>query len=213
MDARPPISPSFVHPSAEVSPQAHIGAGTRIWKGAQVREGAVLGEQCVVGKDAYVDFGVRIGDRVKIENGASVFHGTTVEDGVFIGPGAILTNDRNPRAVTPNGDLAGEDDWTLSPIQLRSGCSVGAGAVVVAGAEVGRWAMVGAGAVVTRSVPEHAIVVGNPARLLGWACVSGHRLVDEEGHPFPPDGTGPARCPADGRRYRITAGRCSEEPA
>lgn len=203
----------FIHPSADVSPEARIGAGTRIWNGVQVREGAVVGERCVIGKDAYVDVGVRIGDRVKIENGALVFHGVTVEDGVFIGPGAILTNDRNPRAVTTAGEVATEADWTLSPIVLRAGCSVGAGAVVVAGAEIGRWALVGAGAVVTRSVAEHALVAGNPARALGWACVSGHRLVDEGGAPFPPDRDGRATCPADGRRYLIAGGRCVPEAA
>jgi len=203
----------FIHPSADVSPEARIGAGTRVWNGAQVREGAVLGERCIVGKDAYIDVGVHIGDRVKIENGALVFHGVTVEDGVFVGPGAILTNDRNPRAITPQGEVATDADWTLSPILLRAGCSIGAGAVVVAGVEVGRWALVGAGAVVTRSVPEHAIVVGNPARALGWACVSGHRLVDEAGRPFPPDATGRATCPADERGYRIAEGRCTPETA
>jgi acetyltransferase-like isoleucine patch superfamily enzyme len=203
----------FVHRSAEVSPGARIGRGTRIWNGAQVREEAVLGERCIVGKDAYIDIGVHIGDRVKIENGALLFHGVTVEDGVFIGPGAIMTNDRNPRAITPAGEAATDADWTLSPIVLRMGCSIGAGAVIVAGAEVGRWALVGAGAVVTRSVPEHAIVVGNPARALGWACVSGHRLVGDDGRPFPSGTDGRAGCPADGRRYRIVDGRCAEERA
>lgn len=201
----------FIHASAEVSPDARIGAGTRIWMGVQVREGAVLGERCIVGKDAYIDLGVQIGDRVKIENGALVFHGVTVEDGVFIGPGAILTNDRNPRAVTPTGGVATDEDWTLSPIVLRAGCSIGAGAVVVAGVEIGRWALVGAGAVVTHSVVDHALVAGNPARPLGWACVSGHRLVDDDSLPFPPEGEGRARCPADGRRYLVAAGRCTEE--
>lgn len=207
-----PVLPApFVHRTADVSPDARIGPGTRVWNGAQIREGAVLGVQCLIGKDVYVDFGVRIGDRVKIENGAFVFHGVTVEDGVFIGPGAILTNDRNPRAVTPEGEVAGDSDWTLSPIVLRHGCSIGAGAVVVAGVEVGRWALVGAGAVVTRPVAPHALVVGNPARQLGWACVSGHRLVDGSGRPFAADAQGEARCPADGRRYRIAAGECTED--
>jgi UDP-2-acetamido-3-amino-2,3-dideoxy-glucuronate N-acetyltransferase len=203
--------PPFIHASAEVASDARIGAGTRIWMGVQVREGAVIGERCIVGKDAYIDVGVQVGDRVKIENGALVFHGVTVENGVFIGPGAILTNDRNPRAVTPAGEVATDEDWTLSPIVLRAGCSIGAGAVVVAGAEIGRWALVGAGAVVTQSVPDHALVAGNPARPLGWACVSGHRLVDDEGRPFSPMGEGRARCPADGRRYRVAGGRCIDE--
>jgi UDP-2-acetamido-3-amino-2,3-dideoxy-glucuronate N-acetyltransferase len=209
----PGATPPFVHRTAEVSPDARIGPGTRIWNGVQVREGAVIGALCIVGKDAYIDAGVHIGDRVKIENGALLFHGLTVENGVFIGPGAILTNDRHPRAILPTGEPAGDADWALSPIVLRTGCSIGAGAVVVAGSDVGSWALVGAGAVVTRSVPAHAIVVGNPARPIGWACVSGHRLVDGEGGPFAPDGEGRARCPVDERRYRIEDGRCTELPS
>ena len=125
--------------------------GTSIWHRAQVRTGATIGAECVVGRDVFIDEGVTIGDRVKIQNLALVYHGVTVEDGVFIGPGAILTNDRYPRAITSTGDLARADDWTVSPILLRDGCSIGAGAVVVAGVEVGRFATVGAGGVVTRT--------------------------------------------------------------
>ncbi len=117
--------------------------------------------------------GVVIGDRVKIQNGALVYHGVTVGDGVFIGPGAILTNDRNPRAVTSAGELARADDWTVTPIHLADGASIGAGAVIVAGCDVGTFAMVGAGSVVTHPVPAHALVAGNPARRIGWVCACG----------------------------------------
>jgi acetyltransferase-like isoleucine patch superfamily enzyme len=136
-----------------------------------------------VGRDAFIDTGVQIGDRVKIQNGALIYHGVTVEDGVFIGPGAILTNDRYPRAVTSTGDLASADDWTVSPITLRTGCSIGAGAVVVAGTIVGEYATVGAGAIVTKDVPANALVAGNPARRLGWMCACGARLADVDGKP------------------------------
>ena len=176
-----------------------------MWHRAQIREGAVVGDDCIVGKDAYVDEGVRIGDRVKIQNGALVYHGVTVESGVFIGPGAILTNDRNPRAIAADGALAAADDWTVDPITLRYGSSIGAGAVVVAGVDVGRFALVGAGAVVTRSVPDHAVVAGNPARPIGWACACGRALVDDDGERFTPDRRGIANCPSDGRRYRVGA--------
>ena len=149
---------------------------------------------------------VVIGDRVKIQNLALVYHGVTVEDGVFIGPGAILTNDRYPRAITSGGDLARADDWQVSPITLRYGCSIGAGAVVVAGVQVGRFATVGAGAVVTRTVPNHALVAGSPARRIGWVCACGARLVDSNGDPMAAE---PGRyathleliCPACGRTY------------
>lgn len=201
------IDPSArVHATADVEDDVHIGPGTAVWHRAQVRQGASLGAECVIGRDAFIDESVTIGDRVKIQNGALVYHGVTVEDGVFIGPGAILTNDRFPRAITTTGDLARADDWEVSPITLRGGCSIGAGAVVVAGLEIGAFATVGAGAVVTRTVPAYALVAGNPARRLGWVCACGRRLVDADGHPAAAD---PGRyathqgleCPTCGRTY------------
>lgn len=203
----------MIHPSADVAADARIGARTRIWNRAQVREGAVLGEDCIVGKDAYIDAGVHIGDKVKIQNGALVYHGVTVEAGVFIGPGAILTNDRFPRAITPDGEQAAEADWEVSEIHLRYGSSVGAGAVVVAGSDVGRFATVGAGAIVTRSVPDHALVAGNPARQLGWVCACGRRLVASDGRVVGGAFEGSAVCPVDGRRYAIAADRCQAADA
>jgi UDP-2-acetamido-3-amino-2,3-dideoxy-glucuronate N-acetyltransferase len=203
----------MIHPSADVSPQAQVGARTKIWNHAQVREGAVIGEDCIIGKDVYIDFDVRIGDRVKIQNGSLVYHGVTIESGVFVGPGAIFTNDRFPRSVTPEGELAGADDWVVSPITLRYGCSIGAGAVVVAGNDVGRFATVGAGAIVTRSVPDYALVVGNPARQVGWVCACGRRLLDQSGRPFAPEERGVARCPGCFRSYTVQHGVCLPEGA
>ena len=202
------IDPSArIHASADLEDDVSVGSGTRIWQRAQVRTGAHIGADCVVGRDAFIDEGVVIGNRVKIQNGALVYHGVTVEDGVFIGPGAILTNDRFPRAITATGDLARADDWQVSPIVLRHGCSIGAGAVVVAGLEIGRFATVGAGAVVTRSVTDHALVAGNPARRLGWVCACGNRLLDSAGTPAPasPERYAQDRdlhCAACDRRYR-----------
>ena len=180
------IDPSArVHASADLEADVTVGPGTSIWHRAQLRNGAVVGAECVIGRDAFIDEGVRLGDRVKVQNGALVYHGVTVEDGVFIGPGAILTNDRYPRAITSAGELARASDWDVSPITLRRGCSIGAGAIVVAGIDVGSFATVGAGAVVTRPVADYALVVGNPARRLGWVCACGLRLTDAEGNPAP----------------------------
>lgn len=170
-----------IHPTAEVSSLATIGDGTRIWHQAQVREGARIGQSCIIGKGAYIDLDVVIGDRVKIQNGASIYHGVTIEDGVFIGPHACLTNDRLPRAIAPEGHLKRDADWEVGRILVQYGASIGAGAIILPGVTVGRLAMVGAGAIVTRDVVAHGLVVGNPARLVGFVCICGHRLVEANG--------------------------------
>ncbi len=167
----------MIHPTAEVSPQAVIGAGTRIWHQAQVRERARIGRECIISKGVYVDFEVIVGDRVKVQNYASLYHGVTIEDGVFIGPHACLTNDRYPRAVTPEGELKQDADWEVGRITVRYGASIGAGAVILPGVTVGRFALIGAGAVVVDDVPDHGLVVGSPARLIGYVCRCGRRLT------------------------------------
>lgn len=170
----------MIHPTADVSSKAHIGPETGIWHQTQVREGAVIGRNCIVGKDVYIDFDVTIGDNVKIQNYASIYHGVTLEDGVFIGPQACLTNDRLPRAIAVDGRLKTGDDWAVGPILVRYGASVGAGSIVLPDVTIGRWAMVAAGAVVTRSVPDHGLVIGVPARLVGYVCKCGRRLETED---------------------------------
>ncbi|HEV2239363.1 MAG TPA: acyltransferase [Ktedonobacterales bacterium] len=183
----------YAHPAAEVSPEARVGAGTRIWRQAHVREGAVIGEECNIGKGVYVDTHVRIGARVKIQNHASLFEGLTLEDGVFVGPHVCFTNDEYPRAITPDGRLKRPDDWTITPTLVRFGASIGAAAVVICGVTIGEFAMVGAGAVVTRDVPAHGLVLGNPARLRGYVCRSGHPLEGVREHDGARTGTC-ARC-------------------
>lgn len=168
---------AVIHPTADVSPDATIGAGTRIWHWAQVREGAVIGQNCIIGKDVYVDFGVTIGNNVKVQNGALLYHGLTLEDGVFIGPRVCTTNDRFPRAITPDGRLKTDEDWSVGPVLIRHGASIGAGAILLPDVTVGRFAAVAAGALVTHSVPNYALVMGAPARPAGYVCRCGRRLT------------------------------------
>ncbi|MGO4234858.1 acyltransferase [Pseudarthrobacter sp. YAF2] len=167
--------------SADVDPSAHIGTGARVWHLAQVREEARLGENCVVGRGAYIGPGVVLGDNCKVQNYALVYEPAVLEAGVFIGPAVVLTNDVFPRAVTPDGTLKTEDDWDKVGVTIREGAAVGARAVCIAPVTIGAWAMVAAGAVVTKDVPDFALVAGVPARRIGWVGKAGQPLISEGG--------------------------------
>jgi UDP-2-acetamido-3-amino-2,3-dideoxy-glucuronate N-acetyltransferase len=169
-----------IHETASVEEGAIVGAGSSVWHHAQVRGGAEVGTECVIGKGVYIGAGVHVGDRCKIQNNALVYEGATVHDGVFIGPGVIIANDRFPRSVTADGSLKSADDWVLGEVVIESGASIGAGAIIVPDARIGRWALIGSGAVVTADVGAHQLVVGSPARAIGYVCVCGHRLVPLE---------------------------------
>jgi UDP-2-acetamido-3-amino-2,3-dideoxy-glucuronate N-acetyltransferase len=170
----------FIHPTAEVAPDAWIGKGTRIWNQSQIRTGAHIGADCNLGKNVYIDVDVMIGERVKIQNNVSIYHGVTIEDGVFIGPHVCFTNDVLPRAITPEGQIKGQDDWMVGSILVRTGASIGAGSVILPDVTIGEYALIGAGSVVTRSVPAHALMYGNPARQHGYVCRCGQRLINVE---------------------------------
>jgi UDP-2-acetamido-3-amino-2,3-dideoxy-glucuronate N-acetyltransferase len=164
------------HQTAEVSEKALIGDGTRIWHYVQIRENAKIGKNCILGKNVYVDFDVKIGNNVKIQNNSSVYHGVTIEDGVFIGPHVCLTNDKFPRAITPEGDLKTGDDWEVGKTLIKKGASIGACTVILPGVTIGEYALVGSGSVVTKDVPQHGLIYGNPARLTGFVCICGKKL-------------------------------------
>lgn len=170
------LATARIHPTAEVAPTAQIGDRTRVWNQAQIRDGARIGADCIIGKNVYIDAGVAVGDRVKIQNNSSVYHGVTIEDGVFIGPHVCFCNDVLPRAIRPDGGLKGEDDWVVGTVTVRYGASVGAGSIIVPNVIIGTFALVGAGSVVTHSVPDHALVYGNPARQHGYVCRCGRKL-------------------------------------
>lgn len=159
--------PAFIHETAIVEEGARLGPGTRIWHHAHVRSGAVLGAECVVGKSAYIDTGVVVGDRVKVQNHVSLFHGVTLGSDIMIGPSAVFTNDLRPRSA---------DDWELTETKVGDGVGIGANATIVCGANIGDWAMIGAGTVVVGDVPAHALVVGNPSRIIGWVDRQGNTV-------------------------------------
>lgn len=187
--------------SADVDDRARIGRGTTVWHLAQVREDAELGDECVMGRGAFVDAGVVVGRACKIQNYALVYAPARLGEGVFVGPAAVLTNDVYPRAIEPDGRLKGGEDWDARGVEVGRGASIGAGAVVLAGVSIGAWASVAAGAVVTRSVPDFGLVVGSPARRVGW--------VGPAGVPLRFDGSW-WRCPVEGRRF-VEDGEVLEE--
>jgi UDP-2-acetamido-3-amino-2,3-dideoxy-glucuronate N-acetyltransferase len=158
----------FVHATANVDDRAEIGENTKIWINVQVREGARIGSNCIISKDAYIDHAVSIGNNCKIQNSVSVYNGVTIEDDVFVGPNACFTNDRVPRAFNK--------DWKITPTLVRNGASIGANSTIVCGIVIGEYAMVAAGSVVTKDVEPYALVMGNPARCVGYVDKSGNKI-------------------------------------
>lgn len=183
----------FVHPTAEVAADAVIGAGTKIWHQSQVMSGARIGEHCKLGKSVYVDLGVQIGNRVKIQNGISIYKGVIVEDDVLLGPHMVFTNDLYPRAFN--------DSYEILSTLVKKGASIGANATIVCGVTMGNYCMVGAGAVVTADVPDYALVIGNPARVVGYVCACGKRLAVD----YKNKRDGQVTCERCGKQFRIEA--------
>ncbi len=168
MNSRPAI-----HKTAEISPLAKVGKNTKIWHQAQVREGVKIGTNCIIGKGVYIDKGVKIGNNCKIQNYACLYHESILEDGVFIGPHVCLTNDKLPRAISPNGELKSEKDWKIGKIIVHKGASIGTGTIVITDVEIGKFAMIGAGSVITKDVPAQALVYGTPGEVKGYICKCG----------------------------------------
>lgn len=183
-----------IHQTADVDPSAQLGQHTTVWHLAQIREDARLGRECIIGRGAYVGPGVIIGDRVKLQNYALVYEPARLEDEVFIGPAVVFTNDVYPRSTDLAGKLKRPGDWDALAVVVRRGASLGARSVILAGVEIGRWALVAAGAVVTRDVPDFALVAGVPARRAGWVGRAGSKLAHEGG--------GRWRCPETGENYQ-----------
>lgn len=188
------------HPSAEIHPEAQIGAGTKIWHQSQVWAGAQIGEKCSIGHNCLIASRAKLGQGVKIESNTDVWDLVELEDFVFVGPSVVFTNDPNPRARYPKRDFPEYGAWKKTLV--KSGASIGANATIICGVTIGKCALVGAGSVVTKDVPDYALVVGVPAnRILGWVCECGQRLNFENEI---------ALCPICQKKYRQQNEQVSE---
>jgi acetyltransferase-like isoleucine patch superfamily enzyme len=163
--------------SGDISLLAKIHPTTKIWRNVSIRENAQIDENCIIGQGAYIGVGVKIGRNCKIQNNALIYEPAIIEDGVFIGPAVVLTNDHFPRAVNSDGTIKSSSDWSATGVLVRIGASIGANSVCVAPVIIGEWSMIGSGSVVTKDVPPHALIVGNPTRQIGWVGKSGQKLI------------------------------------
>ena len=184
---------TLVHETAVIDADVQLGEGTEVWHFVHVSAGARIGARCALGQNVYVGPRVRIGNGVRVQNNVSIYEGIEIESEVFLGPSCVFTNVSRPRAAFSR-------KGSFEPTRVRRGATVGANATVVCPAELGAHCMIGAGAVVTSDVPAHALVVGAPARRIGWVCACGERLPDGE------QGT----CAACGRRFEIAGEQCRE---
>ncbi len=181
-----------IHPTAVVDDRCEIGRGTRIWHFCHIMGGCSIGAECSLGQNVVVSPGVKLGNNVKVQNNVSIYTGVICEDNVFLGPSCVFTNVSNPRSAVPRRD---QYEQTF----VKEGATIGANATIVCGYTIGRYAFIGAGAVVTRDVPDYALVVGNPARHTGW--------MSEFGHPLVFDNKRTAVCPESGQKYLLEDGR------
>lgn len=179
----------YIHPTAIIDSDCQIGDGTKIWHFSHLMPHCKIGQNCIIGQNVFVAEGVCVGNNVKVQNNVSIYAGVEVEDDVFLGPSMVFTNVLNPRSFI---ERRSEFKKTL----VRKGATIGANATIVCGCEIGRYALVGAGAVVTKSVPDYALMVGNPAVQIGWVSACGHKLAFDQ--------TGRAVCPESGEQYQLT---------
>jgi UDP-2-acetamido-3-amino-2,3-dideoxy-glucuronate N-acetyltransferase len=185
------VTDYFAHETAVIDDGCHIGEGTKIWHFSHVMSGADIGEKCNIGQNVVISPGVVLGNNVKVQNNVSLYTGVECEDDVFLGPSCVFTNVTNPRSAVIRRDQ-------YSRTRVKKGASIGANATIVCGHDIGEYAFIGAGAVVVKHVPAYALVVGNPARQLGWMSEYGHRLEFDESNV--------AVCPEGGDKYELLNG-------
>jgi UDP-2-acetamido-3-amino-2,3-dideoxy-glucuronate N-acetyltransferase len=187
-------SSAFIHPTTVIDGGAVVGSGTRIWHFCHLMQGAVVGDNCILGQNVYVDNNVQVGNGVKIQNNVSLFNGVSLADDVFVGPSVVFTNVINPRAFV-------ERKQEFRPTPVGHGASIGANATIICGISIGEYAFIGAGAVVTKDVPAHALVTGNPAKVQGWVSRNGYKLDFAGSDTF--------FCEAENKTYRHQKGLIS----
>ena len=187
--------PFFAHETSVIDEGCEIGAGTKIWHFSHIMPGCKIGKNCNIGQNVVISPEVIIGDNVKVQNNVSIYTGVICEDDVFLGPSMVFTNVINPRSAI---NRRGQYSKTL----VKKGASIGANATIVCGHDIGKYAFIGAGAVVTKEVPDYALVVGNPAKQAGWMSEYGHKLIF--------DGDGIAQCIESGEKYRLAKGKVSK---
>lgn len=188
----------WAHKTAEIQKGAKIGRGTKIWQNSVVLAGAQIGENCNIGHNCFIESGTKLGREVKLKSNIDIWSLITLEDYVFVGPSAVFTNDINPRAKYPKKEFPQYGKWL--PILVKKGASIGANATILCGTTIGKWAMTGAGAVVTENVPDYAIVVGVPAKIIGWICECGQKLKFKDNK---------AICQKCKRKYKKEKGKVS----
>lgn len=189
------MSDFFAHETAVIDEGCNIGAGTKIWHFSHIMPNCILGEKCNIGQNVVVSPGVVLGKNVKVQNNVSIYEGVTCDDDVFLGPSMVFTNVINPRSAVNR-----KNEYLKTHVGI--GASIGANATIVCGHNIGKFAFIGAGAVVTKEVPDYALVVGNPARQMGWMSEFGHRLNF--------DGEGIAVCEESGEKYKLDNNQVSK---
>lgn len=189
------MNKNFISNTAIVEDSVTIGTNVKIWHHAHIRSNVDLGINVIIGSNVYIGSGVSIGDNSKIQNNALIYEPAQIGNGVFIGPGVIFTNDHNPRAINSDNTQKSSSDWNKASVLVGEGASIGAGAICVGPIEIGKWALVGAGAVVVEDVPNYALMLGVPARQIGWVGKDGVKLIEQSSKVF--------RCPVSKKLYRL----------
>jgi len=197
------MNKNFISDTAIIEDSVAIGTGVKIWHFSQIRGNVVLGTNVIIGTNVYIGPGVSIGSNSKIQNNALIYEPAVISEGVFIGPGVIFTNDHNPRSINSDNSQKKSSDWNKAGVVVGEGASICAGAICVGPIEIGKWALVGAGALVVKDVPNYALVVGVPARQIGWVGKDGVKLIEQTSKVF--------RCAVSKKLYRLEGSNLIEE--